>query len=156
LEDVGGGEGLVSKRRGLELLIFIGCGLLLVGCTSEDHSVEFLYRQAHVDLVEIQIAEHAPGGDAASPSVLAIISVTVSESCATVTAARQVFDPDTDTFYLTVSSRRPIEEDCQQTEIPYETAVVLDVDRLPSGTYTVLANGVSASFQLEAPVSPML
>lgn len=133
--------------------------LLLSGCKSGEGPAEFLFREADVDGVQIQIVYSVqdtavPVGES-SAGVYAVVTGTVSESCATVDEVRQEFDRSTNTFILTLTTRRPVEEACDQTISPFETTVPLGVENFPSGVYTVLVNGLAASFELEYPISPM-
>jgi len=53
------------------------------------------------------------------------------------------------TFILTITTRRPLEEVCAQTVTPFQLTTQLAVEGLPAGVYTVIANGVTASFELK-------
>jgi len=53
------------------------------------------------------------------------------------------------TFILTITTRRPLEEVCAQTVTPFQLTTPLAVEGLPAGVYTVIANGVTASFELK-------
>lgn len=54
-----------------------------------------------------------------------------------------------ETFYVKILSQRPAEAICTQQLVTFEESVVLDVDGLLAGTYTVDVNGATASFTLD-------
>jgi len=51
-------------------------------------------------------------------------------------------------FQVTIFTLRPAGQRCDQVEVPFETTIALNKDDLPAGSYTVIANGVSAVFTL--------
>lgn len=131
-----------TRRFGLSLVLLL-FSVILFGCRSSDGPAEFLYREADVKTVRIQLTESFPVGASA------VVQGTVSEACAQVDEIRQDYISSTSTFVLTLTTRRPVEEPCIQGVTPFEAIVPLAVERLHAGVYTVVANGVTASFRLE-------
>ena len=131
---------------------------LLAACTSQENTAQYLYRQANVQTLRVETRDPISTNDTSTqaPHVVAIIGGVLTESCAAVGEARQEFNGRTNTFLLTVTTRRPVGAPCEQVQTPFETTVDLEVRGLSSGTYTVIANGVTVSFELELPISPML
>jgi len=154
-----GQGGFVHKSRRSGICIGLVVALaLLAACASQENTAQYLYRQASVQTVRVETREPDPATETAArtPNVVAVVSGLLTESCAAVGEARQEFDGRTNTFLLTVTTRRPVGEPCEQGETPFETSVDLQVRGLPSGTYTVIANGITVSFELTAADSPML
>jgi hypothetical protein len=132
------------KRTELAFGAFVLLSLLsLVGCRSDHEQVQYLYREAKVDNI---VVEFVGAGPVAAD---AVITGTVPEACAEVDEIRQVFDERERTFILTVTTRRPVDEPCEQMETTFEETEALAIAGLPDGVYTVAANGVSTTFRLE-------
>jgi len=55
---------------------------------------------------------------------------------------------DGNTFIVTVETIRPADMMCTQAIVPYEKSIPLDVYGLKAGTYNVIVNSVSGSFEL--------
>jgi hypothetical protein len=51
-------------------------------------------------------------------------------------------------FQVTITTLRPANQVCTEALMPFERIIPLDVYGLPAGTYTVIVNGVSDTFQL--------
>jgi len=122
--------------------------LLLVGCGSEQGPAEFLFRQARVESVEVEFEGPWP------MAVNAVIKGTVAESCAQVDEIRQEFDELARTFTVTITTRRPVDEACLQEATRFEATIPLPIEGIPDGVYTVIANGVTATFRFERAVEP--
>lgn len=97
-------------------------------------------REAQVQSVEIELLEANP------IQVNAIVRGNLTESCATLDEHRTEYQTNTFTISLFVVSRSDL--DCAQATSPFETTITLETNNLPAGTYTVIANGVSAVFSL--------
>ena len=54
-----------------------------------------------------------------------------------------------DTFFVTITSSRPVDAMCAQVMTPFEEVVALDVVGLKAGVYTVDVNGVRDTFELQ-------
>jgi hypothetical protein len=55
---------------------------------------------------------------------------------------------DSNTFQITVYTLSPADRGCAQLTSPFETTIALPATDLSAGSYTVIANGVSAVFTL--------
>lgn len=117
--------------------------LLLFACRSTKGPAEYLYREAEVESVEVLLQEMPPGGASA------VVRGVVPEACTEVDEIRQDYLPNSSTFVLTLTTRRPVEAPCVQSVTPFEATVPLAIERLPDGVYTVVANGVTSTFRLE-------
>jgi hypothetical protein len=53
------------------------------------------------------------------------------------------------TFVVTIATQRPAEKMCTQQLVEFQESIVLDVQDLSAGTYTVDVNGVTDSFTLD-------
>lgn len=132
----------MTTRRSWSFLLLV-CSLLLAGCRSGEGPAEYLYREAEVDSVNVRLTDTYP------VQANAIVHGTVSEACAQLDEIRQQYIESTSTFVVTLTTRRPIDEPCVQEVTPFEATVPLAIERLQAGVYTVVANGVTASFRLE-------
>lgn len=103
-------------------------------------------REAQVQSVQIQVMSTEP------PQVNAIVRGNLSESCATLGESKVEYGLNT--FRITVYAVSPTDRGCAQAVTPFETTIALDTNRLQPGTYTVIANGVSAVFTLQAGSPP--
>jgi inhibitor of cysteine peptidase len=103
---------------------------------------ETVLGQAPVDDVEIVLRESFP------VQVSAIVDGYLPDACTEISSVtcKQVGD----TFRITLATARPAEMACADVVSPYEEEIVLDVLGLAAGVYTVNANGVTASFELQA------
>lgn len=95
-------------------------------------------REAHVQSVEIQITNTAPA------QVNAIVRGNLTESCATLGESQVEYASNT--FQITVYAVSPTDRGCVQATTPFETTIPLNTANLPAGTYTVIANRVTAVF----------
>src|SRR5574341_199782 len=119
--------------------------------TTQTLPTQTVSREAQVHGVEIQITNTAP------VQVSAVVRGNLTESCATLGESQVEYASNT--FQITVYALSPGDRGCVQATTPFETTVPLDVADLPAGTYTVIANGVSAVFTLpveNATPSPIL
>jgi hypothetical protein len=96
--------------------------------------------RANVESIEIVMRESMP------VQISANIKGTVSDACTKAEPITQTHD-DT-TFHITVGATRPEGGMCAQVITPFAESVALDALGLRAGTYTVEANGVTATFDL--------
>ena len=108
--------------------------------TPEVIQTQTVGREAQVHSVEIQMTNTAPA------QVSAVVCGHLTESCAVLGESQVEYASNT--FRITVYALSPADRGCVQTTTPFETSIALDTSELPAGTYTVIANGVSAVFTL--------
>ena len=97
-------------------------------------------REAQVQSVEIQTLQTDP------PQVNAVVHGNLTESCATLGESQVQYSSNMIGITVYAVSRSDI--GCMQTTTPFETTIPLKTSDLSNGTYTVVANGVSAIFSL--------
>lgn len=97
-------------------------------------------REAQVQSVEIQILQTDP------PQTNAVVYGNLTESCATLGENQVQYSSNT--IEITVHTLSQSDIGCAQVTTPFETTIPLNTKDLPDGTYTVVANGVSAVFTL--------
>ena len=108
--------------------------------TPQEIQTRVASREAQVRSVEIQIMDDDP------PQVNALVRGNLTESCATLGESQVQYDSNTIRITVYAVSRSDI--GCAQVTTPFETTIALDTNGLPDGTYTVVANGVSAVYVL--------
>lgn len=103
---------------------------------------------AQVSSVEVQVAQTDP------LQVNAIVRGNLSDSCTHLGDTQTTYAEDT--FQIKLVTVTPSDQGCVQIISPYEQTIPLDTTGLTPGTYTVVANGVSAVFTIpgEAPLPP--
>ena len=97
-------------------------------------------REAQVISVQLQV------GSGEHPPVNAIVRGNLSESCAVLGQSQVQYAANT--FQIKVLAVSPVDRGCAQAVTPFETTIPLNTAGLPAGTYTVIANGVSAVFNI--------
>ena len=102
-------------------------------------------REAQVESVEIQFTQADP------QQVNAIVHGNLTESCSTLQSPQVSFEQGT--FRIQLMAVSPTDRGCIQITTPYEQTIALDTARLTPGTYTVIANGVSATFNIPSETS---
>jgi hypothetical protein len=116
--------------------------------TPQESPAQPAIREAQVESVEVRFSKIEP------LQVWAIVRGNLSESCATLS------DPQTsyaaNTFQIKVLTLSPTDRGCIQITTPYEQAIALDTANLTTGTYTVIANGVSTTFDFPAAIGQSL
>ncbi len=116
--------------------------------TPQEAPAQPAIREAQVESVEVRFSKIEP------LQVWAIVRGNLSESCATLS------DPQTsyaaNTFQIKVLTLSPTDRGCIQLTTPYEQAIALDTANLTTGTYTVIANGVSTTFDFPAAIGQSL
>ncbi len=86
-------------------------------------------------------------GSGSPTSVVAVLSGTLPDAgCTTIASVTQ--ERESTTFRLTVIAQTDPLKRCAYVLTPFTQEVVLDVEGLPAGTYTVKADDVSATFDL--------
>ena len=98
-------------------------------------------REAQVQSVEIHVLETD------LQQVSAVIHGNLTESCAMLGESKVHYDANT--FHVSVYAVSPADVGCAQVITPFETTIPLDIRGLVPGTYTVIANGVSAVFTVQ-------
>ena len=102
-------------------------------------------REAQVQSVEIQIV------NADSAQVNAVVRGDLTEACATLGESQVRYESNT--IRLTIYAVSPSTIGCVQVTTPFETVIPLNTKDLPAGSYTVIANGVSAVLTLPISVA---
>jgi len=97
-------------------------------------------REAQVQSVEIQTLQTDP------LQINAVVHGNLTESCATLGESQIQYSSNTIGITVYVVSRSDI--GCAQATTSFETTIPLNTKDLSDGTYTVIANGVSAVFTL--------
>ena len=109
--------------------IIIALLLILSGCRSNKGSPEYFYREARIDAVEVRTTDSVP------PQVSVIVHGTLPDACTEIDSVKQ--EIRNHAFILTI------------TTTPFEITTPLAVEGMPAGVYTVIANDVTASFELK-------
>jgi len=107
--------------------------------TPQEIQTRVANREAQVQSVEIQIMDDPP-------QVNAVVRGNLTESCTTLGESQVQYDSNTIRITVYAVSRSDI--GCAQETTPFETTIALDTNGMPDGTYTVVANGVSAVYVL--------
>ncbi len=103
-------------------------------------------REAQVQKIEIRMTDTNP------VQVNAVVSGNLTESCATLGQSQVQYVPSQ--FLITIYTQSPADRGCAPSTTPFETTILLDTKDLPAGTYSVVVNGVIASFSLPAVSAP--
>ena len=101
---------------------------------------EYLYGTAVVEEIEILILESFP------VQIHVIAKGYLPDGCTEIGDITKVMDGNT--FTVTVETIRPADAMCTEAIVPYEEVIALDVYGLKAGTYTVVVNSVTDSFEL--------
>lgn len=96
---------------------------------------------ADVDEIEILILESFP------VQVNVVARGNLLDSCTEIYMASTVLEGDT--FFITITTSRPVDAICAQVVTPFEEVIPLDVVGLKAGIYTVDVNGVNGTFELQ-------
>jgi hypothetical protein len=108
--------------------------------TPQAIQTQMVSREAQVQSVEIQMTNTTP------VQVNAVVRGNLTESCATLGESQMQYDSNT--FQITLYTLSPADRGCAQVTSPFETTIALPATDLSAGSYTVIANGVSAVFTL--------
>ena len=106
----------------------------------ETNDSEFIYGTAVVENIEILTLESFP------VQIHVIAKGYLPDGCTEIGDITKVRDGNT--FTVTVETIRPADMMCTQAIVPYEKSIPLDVYGLKAGTYSVVVNSVSGSFEL--------
>ena len=99
-------------------------------------------REALINMVEVAI-EPDP------QRVLVTVSGDFRDGCSSLNEIEQMREGDT--FVVTVTTQRPTDQLCTEALVPFEEIFTLDTgDAVPSGSYEVVVNGVSTTFEVPA------
>ncbi len=137
-------------------LLAILIGLILTGCSpvfslggvpnvNPSPAPQTTSREAQVQSVQLQV------GSGAHPQVNAVVRGNLPESCAVLGQSQVQYAAHT--FQVKVLAVSPVAHGCAQVAAPFETTIPLNTTGLPAGTYTVIANGVSAVFNVPPAVA---
>ena len=99
-----------------------------------------IYGTAVVENIDILILESFP------VQVNVIAKGYLPDGCTEIGDIAKVRDGNT--FTVTVGTIRPADAMCTEAIVPYEEVIPLDVYGLKAGTYDVIVNSVSESFEL--------
>lgn len=145
---------LITSMFGLLVLVLSACAPAshaaggasteVISATPQSAVPQTTAREAQVQSVVVQFSKIGPG------QVWAIVRGNLSESCATLTDPQISYAANT--FQIKVLSISPTDRGCIQITTPYQQAVSLDTANLTPGTYTVVANGISTSFNFPAEI----
>jgi hypothetical protein len=118
--------------------------------TQEAGSTQVASRVADVQTVEIQLMNTTP----IQANVL--VRGILTESCASLGESQVQYVAHT--FQVTVYANSASDVGCAQITSRFETTIPLNTNDLPAGSYTVVANGVSAVFTMpeEAPAATLV
>ena len=138
--------------------------LILTACTSLSHAAGIAtnapaatpqkgqaqpaVREAQVLSVDIQFAVVHP------QQVFAIVHGNLTDSCSTLQSPQISFESGI--FQIKLMAVSPTDRGCIQIITPYEQTIALDTARLTPGTYTVIANGISTTFNFLAQIGQPL
>ncbi len=111
------------------------------GDVPADQSVT--YGTADVEEIDIRITESDPA------QVAVVVRGYLGDGCTELHEIRQGFHAAADTFYVDITTARPTEAICILILQGFEERIILNVDSLGAGTYTVNVNGVTDTFALE-------
>ena len=101
-------------------------------------------REAQVLSVEIRYSQMDPN------QVNAFVHGNLSDSCSTLQDPQINFESGT--FHIKIMAISPTDRGCIQIITPYEQTFALDTANLTPGTYTVIANGISTTFNFPAQI----
>ena len=118
------------------------CTILLVlcGCTSTEEPPQYVYGEAAVTGLEIVITDSFP------IQVVAVVYGELPDACTKIDSVSQELKDRT--FVISLTTRRPVNEVCALTVIPFEASVPLAVLGLETGVYSVSAGELSEIFRL--------
>lgn len=115
--------------------------------TPQPASPQIAITDAQVESVEIQVGQSDPN------QVDAIVRGNLPDACTKMQSHQVSFKDGTFQIKLTVASSA--DKGCVHINSPYEQRIALDTANLSPGTYTVIANGVSAVFTIPVGESPV-
>jgi len=111
------------------------------GDSSGTVTSEYISGLADVENVDLLVMESFP------VQVSVVVSGRFPDGCTKISNSEQE-SLDQDKIGLNIYTVRPADIECDQQPIPFEQNFPLDVIGLPAGTYTVVVNGVTGTFEL--------
>jgi inhibitor of cysteine peptidase len=115
--------------------------------TSEDTAVQtptgleddmVINQKAIVETIEIVFLESFP------LQVHVVLKGNLPDGCMTIKETE--IESDGNTFFISISTQRPVDAVCTQALVPFEESVPLDVYGLPAGVYQVISQEANAEF----------
>lgn len=107
---------------------------------SDGASGEMIAGEAAVESIQIMILESFP------VQVRVQVEGYLSDGCTALDETAVTREEDA--FFVTMTTRRPVDAVCTEALVPFTESVPLDVAGLEAGEYTVDVNGVSDTFTL--------
>jgi hypothetical protein len=101
---------------------------------------------AVVDGLDVRIMESFP------VQVQAVVTGYLPDGCTTITGVEAVNEGTA--FRIHITTERPADAMCTQQIVPFEQVVGLTTADLPAGTYQVVVNDMSVSFELPSSETP--
>lgn len=102
---------------------------------------EFIYRNATVENIQILILESFP------VQINVVAKGYLPDGC---TKIDQIIkNREGNTFFVTITTKRPADAMCTMAIVPFEEVISLDVYGLEAGDYEVNVNGIIDSFTLD-------
>ncbi|MGB0387057.1 MAG: WD40 repeat domain-containing protein [Ardenticatenaceae bacterium] len=99
--------------------------------------------EAYIDDVEILVMESSP------VQISVVLRGHLADGCTTLHEITQINGED-NTIMLNVTTIRPFREACTLALVPFEETFSLDLTELTPGSYTINANGTTATLELTA------
>jgi inhibitor of cysteine peptidase len=102
---------------------------------------EFIYRNANVENIQILILESFP------VQINVVAKGYLPDGCTKID--QTIKNREGNTFFATITTKRPADAMCTMAIVPFEEVISLDVYGLEAGDYEVDVNGVKGSFTLD-------
>jgi hypothetical protein len=99
------------------------------------------YQPVDVDQVEVEVGVGSP------IPVQVIVTGNLPDTCAQIELVQQ--EQDRSNFHIALSSIPSGAEGCVQDTLPFRIVIPLNIVNLPAGSYSVEANGSSATFEVD-------
>lgn len=107
---------------------------------TEEEPGEYETGEANVEQIAIMILESFP------VQVQVTASGNLPDGCTEIDEVNVTQNEQT--FDVTITTRRPVDQMCTEALVPFEETFPLDVEGLEAGTYIVNVNGVTKTFEL--------
>ena len=117
-------------------VVIVTVGLLLSACIVDTRLENSVEAPIFVDSVEVISGD---GGE-----YTALAQGHLPDSCTSIAQVEQ--EVDGTTINVTLIGARPADQMCAQMLTPFEESIPLDVEDLEAGTYLVVVNGASTTF----------
>lgn len=133
----------IARRlfRVIPVLMMITIAVMPV--VAQDGGDDFVTGEAIVSSIEIVF-----GDGEETPVVSVTARGDLPDSCTRLQDVSQETNRDENIITMTLTTVRPADAVCAQSLEPFEVSFGVDLTDLPAGTYTVVVNGVEASFRL--------